>query len=505
MASLTEMTAQEAASLIKNGEAVGIGGFTPAGSPKVIIPALASKARLEHQAGRPFRVKVFSGASTADTVDEELSAADAVEFRAPYISNKVARSMVNSGRIRYMDLTLSTMATQLRQGFLGPLDWAVVTASDLEVKDGMARIYLTTGIGVSPTICQVAEKGVFVELNDLYLGRSKGLHDIYELESYPNRRPIPIVAPADRVGLPYIEIPASKVKGVVHMSADDSAHPFTPPTEVTDRIGHNVADFLLSQLREGLIPRERIILQSGVGSGANAVLHALGSNPEVPHFNLYTEVLQDAALELVMNGRIDSASSCSLTVTAPMLEQVYGNIDYVRRRVVLRPSEISNNPEVIARLGVISMNTALEVDLYGHANSTKVLGTQMMNGLGGSSDFTNSSYLSVYTCGSTAKGGKISSIVPFVSHVDQTQHYVDAVVTEYGVAMLRNLPDLEKARALIAVAHPDYRPILTEYLRLSEAAGGQAHHTLSAAFALHDTFMRKGDMRLVDWSEYLHA
>lgn len=501
---IPQITAEEAALMINHGDSVGIGGFTSAGSSKVVIPALARRAGEEHRAGRPFKLNVFTGASTADCCDEELCREEAISYRVPYISNKLARSMVNAGKMRYMDLTLSTMATQLRQGFLGALDWAVVTACDLEEVGDMARIYLTTGIGVSPTICHEARKGVFVEINEKYYQKANGLHDIYELERYPLRRPIPICRPTDRVGKPYIEVPAEKIKGRIYMSADDSSHPFTAPNEVTNSIGAHVSDFLLSQIKEGLVPGDGLILQSGVGSGANAVLHALGSNPEVPPLSLYTEVLQDAALQLLREGRVLGASSCSLTVTPEMLEWVYDNMDYVRQRIVLRPSEISNNPEVIARLGVVSMNTALEVDLYGHGNSTKVLGTNMMNGLGGSSDFTNASYLSIYTCGSTAKDGRISSIVPFCSHVDQTQHFVDAVVTEYGVALLRNKPDLEKAEALISIAHPDYRPILREYLRIASKGGGQAHHCLSAAFALHDTFSRKGDMRLVDWSEYLH-
>lgn len=111
--------------------------------------------------------------------------------------------------------------------------------------------------------------------------------------------------------------------------------------------------------------------------------------------------------------------------------------------------------------------------------------------------------LATFTCGSTAKDGRISSIVPFCSHVDHTEHYVDAIVTEYGVADLRNKSALEKAEALIAIAHPDYRPILREYMRLAGTYGGHTHHILPAAFAMHDTYRRKGDMRLVDWSEYI--
>lgn len=503
MTAIPLITAEEAAAFIHHGDTIGLSGFTPAGSPKVIIPALAERARREHEAGRPFQVRVVSGASTGVTCDEALCEQDAISFRIPYITNKLASHKANEGSMQFSDITLSAMATQIREGYIGQLDWAVVTACDLEVTNGMARIYPTAGVGISPTMCHYATQGVFVEINDLYFQKPKGLHDIYELERYPNRRPIPIEHVMDRAGKPYIEVPVDRIKGYLHMSVADAARPFAPPTPVTDRIGQNVADFLLDQMRQGLIPKNGMRLQSGVGSGANAVLHALGTSTEVPPFEIYTEVLQDAAVDMLMAGTVACASACSLTVSPEALKRVYDNKDFFSSRLVLRPSEISNSPEVIARLGVISMNTAVEADIYGHVNSTKISGTHIINGLGGSTDFSASSYLSIFTCGSTAKGGKISSIVPFCAHIDHTQHFVDAVITEYGVALLRNKSDAERARALVAVAHPDYRPILQDYLRLAEKYGGITHHCLSAAFALHDTYRRKGDMRLVDWAEYV--
>lgn len=489
--------------MIGHGETIGLSGFTPAGSPKVIPPALARRAMREHEAGRAYQLRVFSGASTGETCDQCMAEADAISFRTPYITNNLLRQKVNEGKVRYTDLNLSNVATQVRQGFLGELDWGIIEVCDVEQVNGNVRIYLTAGVGIVPTICRMARKGVFLELNNLYLGKARGIHDIYELAEYPGRQPIPITQGLDHIGKPYVELPVERVRGIVEMAVPDAPRAFSPCTPVTDKIGLNVSEYLLEQMRRGLIPQGGFYLQSGVGSGANAVLAALGGNSEVPSFNIYTEVLQDAAVDMLMEGTVSAASACSLTVSKEALAKVYDNIEFFRPRLVLRPSEISNSPEVIARLGLISMNTALEVDIYGHVNSTKVLGTKMMNGLGGSADFTNSAYLSIFTCGSTAKDGKITSIVPFCSHIDHTSHFVDAIVTEYGVADLRNVPALYKAEAMIEIAHPDYRPILKEYMRLSSGRGGHAHHMLSAAFALHDTFIRKGDMRLVDWSEYI--
>ena len=503
MKNIPFITAEEAAAFISNGETLGMAGFTPAGSPKCIPLALAHRAEAEHAAGRPFKINMLTGASTGHSCDEALAEADAIGFRAPYASDSVFRAKANSNQLAYTDLNLSNMATQMRQGFLGHVDWAVIEACEVEEAGENLRVYLTCSVGVSPTVCRLARKGVFIEVNQYHAGKLVGLHDIYELQDHPFRTPVPITKPTDRIGKPYIEIPVCRVKGMVYTNQPDEARPFTEPNEVTNRIGQNVADFLLKNLREGLIPSTFLNLQSGVGSGANAVLHALGSCSEVPDFSLFTEVLQDAPIHLMLEGRIKSASTCALAVTDSALQTVYSHIDFFKERVVLRPSEISNNPEVIARIGVCSLNTAIEVDIYGHVNSTKICGTKIMNGIGGSADFTNNAYLSIFTCGSTAKGGKISSIVPFCSHVDHTSHFVDAVITEYGVADLRGKCAMDKAAELVKVAHPDYRPMLTEYLDRAAAGGGHAHHVLSAAFAMHDTFNRKGDMRLTDWSEYI--
>ena len=167
----------------------------------------------------------------------------------------------------------------------------------------------------------------------------------------------------------------------------------------------------------------------------------------------------------------------------------------------MRPSEISNNPEVIRRLGVISINTAIEADIYGNVNSTHISGTKMMNGIGGSGDFTRNAYISIFTCPSVAKEGKISAIVPMVSHEDHSEHDVNIIITEQGVADLRGKSPVERAQAIIEnCAHPDYKNILWDYVKMSSK--GQTPHCISAALAMHDTLAKKGDMRLIDWAEY---
>ena len=306
----------------------------------------------------------------------------------------------------------------------------------------------------------------------------------------------------DRIGKEYVEIDARKIVGVVECNIPEEARAFKPLDPVTEQMGHNVADFLVSDLKKGHIPPQFLPLQSGVGVTSNAVLEALGQNPNVPVFSVYTEVVQDAVVKYMREGRIKDASCSSLTVTNDTLKEVYDDIDYFKQHLTIRQSEISNSPEVIRRLGVIAMNTAIECDIYGNENSSHICGSKLMNGIGGSCDYERNGFISIFTTQSTTKNGCISAIVPMCSHVDSTEHDVDVIVTEQGVADLRGKGPLRRAKEIIEnCAHPDYRPMLREYLKLAEK--GHEPQSMRAALAMHDTFLKKGDMRLTDFGEYL--
>jgi acyl-CoA hydrolase len=122
----------------------------------------------------------------------------------------------------------------------------------------------------------------------------------------------------------------------------------------------------------------------------------------------------------------------------------------------------------------------------------------MMNGIGGSGDFTRNAYLSIFICPSSAKGGKISTIVPLVSHADHSEHSVQVIVTEHGIADLRGRSPHERAELIIEhCAHPEFRDELHRYLRLVQP--GHTPQTLRAAFAFHCRFLETGDMHGVDW------
>jgi propionyl-CoA:succinyl-CoA transferase len=491
------LSAAEAAELIRDGQTIGFSGFTPAGAAKAIPAALAEKAKREHAAGRAFKVGVLTGASTGKSLDGALAEAEAISFRTPYQSNATLRKQINSGQVKFVDMHLSVLPQNARYGFLGPIHWAVVEACDITPGGG---IVLSTSVGASNTYLRLADK-ILIELNARHPTSLLGIHDIFEPQDPPVRQEIPVYSASDRIGSPICVVDPKKIVGVVMTDLADETGAFDEATEVTDRIGQNVAEFLAAEMKVGRIPPQFLPLQSGVGNIANAVLGALGRSTEIPPFQMYTEVLQDSVVPLLENGRCTFASTTALTLSPEAMAKVTGDIDYYKQRMLLRPQEISNHPEIVRRIGIVSMNTAIEVDLGGNVNSTHVMGTTMMNGIGGSGDFTRNAYLSIFSCPSTAKGGKISAIVPLASHQDHSEHCVQIVVTEHGVADLRGKDPHERAQLLIEkCAHPDYREQLRDYLRLTKA--GHAPLSLSLGLAMHRAFARNGDMRNINWEEY---
>jgi propionyl-CoA:succinyl-CoA transferase len=491
------LTPEEAASHIENGQNVGFSGFTAAGAPKEIPTAIAKKAEAAHEAGRDFKIGVFTGASTGASLDGALAKANAISFRTPYQSNGDIRARINAGDTSFVDMHLSMLPQTMRYGFLGKVQWAVLEAADVTAGGG---IVLTTGVGAAPTYARMASK-ILIELNRRHPAGLLGMHDIYEPLDPPYRREIPVYSASDRIGAPIVVVDPAKIVGIVETDRTDEVGAFSEPTPATEQIGQNVADFLVAEMKAGRIPAQFLPLQSGVGNIANSVLGALGLNKDIPAFEMYTEVLQDAVVPLLESGRCKFASTCSLTLSPDTMTRVTGNLAFFRKHVLMRPQEISNNPEIVRRLGIVSMNTAIEVDVFGNVNSTHVMGRQMMNGIGGSGDFTRNAYLSIFSCPSTAKGGKISSIVPLVTHMDHSEHSVQIVITEQGIADLRGKAPAERAQLIVNnCAHPDFRPQLLEYLKLEKK--GHTPQSLAMSFAMHRQFARTGDMRGINWAEW---
>lgn len=494
------MSAEQAAELIFDGAICGMGGFTPAGAPKDVPTAIAKKAEALHAEGKPFKIGMYTGASTGDSCDGALARAHAIQFRTPYQGNKDLRTELNAQGAHYFDMHLSELAQDIRYGFLPKPDFAIIEACDIVEKGNEVEIVPTAGVGNMPTFCRLADK-IIVELNAAMPKTMRGMHDIYEPADPPQRREIPVYAPSDRIGADCITVPAEKIAAVVHTNRPNEVGKFTPLDETTEKIGQNVAKFLEAEMKAGRIPASFLPIQSGVGNVANAVLGALGENPHIPAFEMYTEVIQDSVVGLMKEGRIKFASGCSLTIGADKLQDIIDHMDFFKDKIVLRPQEISNNPELARRMGLITINTALEADIFGNINSTHVCGTKMMNGIGGSGDFTRNAYISIYTTPSTAKGGCISAFVPMVSHLDHSEHSVKIIITEHGIADLRGKSPIQRAHEIIDnCVDPAYRPMLNAYLEMSKTA--HTPHTLSCALAMHEEFIKSGDMRNTKWENY---
>ncbi|MDR2962958.1 MAG: succinate CoA transferase [Bacteroidales bacterium] len=493
--SIPVITAEEAAAHINNGFNVGVSGFTAVGCPKAIGKAIAARAQAAHAAGQEFKINLFTGASTGDSLDGVLSRANAMNLRTPYQSYKDSRAAINERRVNYFDYHLSQLAQDLRYGFFGKMNVAVLEVCDYNEN---GEVVLTSAVGNAPTFAKLADI-IILEHNQRRSKDLRGLHDIYMPLDPPNRREIPLYTPSDKIGSPVLQVDPKKIIGVIKTDLPDEIGGFTPIDETTMKIGENVANFLATEIKRGTIPASFLPIQSGVGNIANAVLACMGSNPGIPPFEMFTEVIQDAVIGLLESGDIKFASGSSLTLSNDLMEKVYGNLDFFKPRLTLRPQEVSNSPELARRMGLISINTAIEADIYGNINSTHIMGTKMMNGIGGSGDFTRNAYMSIFTTPSVAKNGAISAFVPMVSHVDHTEHSVKIIVSEFGVADLRGKSPIQRAEEIIdKVVHPEYKELLWDYIKMCKS-GSHTSHLMSSALKMHDEFILSGDMRNTKW------
>ena len=477
------MSADDAAALVKPGSHVGMSGFTGSGYPKAVPLALARRIEAAHGRGEPFRIGVWTGASTAPELDGALAKANGIDLRLPYQSDPTTRQRINAGSMEYIDLHLSHVAQFVWFGFLGHLDIAVIECAGI-LPDG--RLIPSTSIGNNKTWLDQADR-VIIEVNSWMNPALLGMHDVYYgTRLPPHRRPIPIIAPGDRIGETTYRCNPDKIIAIVETHAPDRNTTFTPPDEVSGAIAGHILEFFEHEVKQGRLPRKLLPLQSGVGNVANAVMAGLDEGP-FPHLTAYTEVLQDGMLNLIRSGRMDLASATALSLSSEAAIEFNREIEFLRDRIVLRPQEISNHPEVIRRLGVIAMNGLIEADIYGNVNSTHVRGSSIMNGIGGSGDFARNAYLSIFMTPSTAKNGAISCIVPMVTHVDHTEHDVQILVTEHGLADLRGLSPKQRARAIIdKAAHAKFRPALSDYFERAcrDSSGKHTPHLLDEALRL---------------------
>jgi acetyl-CoA hydrolase/succinyl-CoA:acetate CoA-transferase len=481
------ITASQAASLFKDKMVIGSSGFTKAGDSKAVLPAFAIRAQHE-----PIGITLITGASLGHTTDSDLAEAGALYRRMPFQVDPTLRKKINEGSVMFTDQHLSETAELLNNHHLPPMDYAIIEAASI---DENGNIIPTTSVGNSATFAKLASK-IIIEINTYIPLNFKGIHDIFIPDDYPSRNIIPVTDVTTRIGRDFITIDPQKVVGIVFTELPDSPAQVTAPDEKTTAIADHLVTFFEKEIEAGRLTPSLLPLQAGIGKVANAVLSGLNKGA-FKNLTMYSEVLQDSTFELIDSGKMDFASASSITVSKPCYDQLLANFDRYKDKIVLRPQNISNAPEVVRRLGIIAINTAIEFDIYGNVNSTHISGSKMMNGIGGSGDFARNAYLSIFVTQSASKDDNaISHILPMVAHTDHNEHDVDILVTEQGLADLRGLAPRERAKVIIEnCAHPDYKETLMSYYIRACQRGGHTPHLLEEAFDMYTSLQKNGSMK----------
>jgi len=339
------MSAADAAGLIPSGATIGMSGFTGSGYPKAVPLALAARIEAEHAAGRPFKVSIWSGASTGPELDGALAKADGIDYRLPYNSDPIAREKINAGTMQYFDMHLSQVAPMAWQGFLGPLDTAVIEVSGI-TEDG--ALIPSSSIGNNKTWLDIADK-IILEVNSWQSPALDGMHDIYYGTALPpHRTPIPLVRADDRIGQPHFRVDPSKIVAIVETDSPDRNAPFAKPDAVANAIAGHLLEFFRHEVARGRLPASLLPLQSGVGNVTNAVLAGLMDGP-FEQMTAFTEVIQDGMLDMIEAGKLRMASATAFSLSPEMAMRFNTEAHRFRDKLILRPQEISNHPELVRR------------------------------------------------------------------------------------------------------------------------------------------------------------
>lgn len=501
--------ADECVELFKHGQYLGWSGFTGVGAPKAVPQALADHVEKNNLQGK-LAFNLFVGAS-AGAEESRWAELNMLLRRSPHQVGKPIAKAINDGRTMFFDKHLSMFPQDLTYGFYTKdkeneiLDYTIIEATAI-TEDG--SIVPGPAVGASPEMISVSDK-VLIEVNT-QTPSFEGIHDIDMPVHPPFRSPYPHTSVDYRVGRTSIPVDPSKVVAIVESTERDKVPPNTPSDGKSQMIGAHLIEFFEHEVKMGRLPENLLPLQSGIGNIANAVVEGLAES-SFKNLTVWTEVLQDSFLDFFDSGSLDFATATSIRLTEAGFDRLDRNWDEFSKKLCLRSQVVSNSPEIIRRLGVIAMNTPVEVDLYAHANSTNVIGSRMLNGLGGSGDFLRNAKLSIMHTPS-ARPSKtdptgVSCIVPFAPHVDQTEHDLDVVVTEQGLADLRGMCPRERALEIIdKCAHTDYKEQLREYFdravfHAEKAKCMHQPHILRDAFKMHMNFQENGTMKLESWDQ----
>lgn len=497
--------------LFKDDMWLGWSGFTGVGGPKVIPKALVKHVKDNNLQGK-LGFNLITGASTDVDVESDWADNLMIRRRTPHQVGSRIRNNINNGNTLFFDKHLSMVPQDMTYGFYtshrpegkrNSIDFALIEATAINPN---GELVLGPSVGAAPELAQYAEK-VIVEVNT-DLPSFEGIHDINFVAAPPHREPFMIRHVSDRIGSPTLHVDPDKIAAVIESTEKDTVPDNSPADAVSNAIAGHIVDFFEQEVRAGRMPANLLPLQSGIGNVANAIVGGLAKS-KFDQLEVWTEVFQDSFLDFLENGKLSFASSTSVRLTQKGFVRFFKDFENFSKKILLRSQQMANNPELIRRLGCIAMNTPIEVDIYGHANSTCVNGSRMMNGLGGSGDFLRNAKLSIMHTPSvrptkTDPTG-LSTIVPMCSHIDQTEHDLDIIVTEQGLADLRGLAPRERSREIIKkCSHPDFRDQLMDYVDFAEKYCGARRwlhepQVLSHAHKMHVNVIENGTMKLKSW------
>lgn len=470
-------TADDAAAMIKASMHVAFSGYSQAGYPKDVVQALCDRKMVEPD----FTIRVTTSANLS-WIDEKLAGSSLVSHRFPMVAHKSLSKAVNAAQVSYCEQQMHKIPRLLRSRCLGPIDVLVVEALGFDQEGALIP---TNAIGMLDILMETAEK-IIVEVNHAQPQGLRELCDIYQVQ----QQPIPLVQAAQRIGVSSIPFDRRKLLAVVETQSPEYSTQLIRPNEQSGKIARHLYDFLEVEYRT-LPP-----VQTGFGALSDAL--TLGfADTNFKDVEFFCGGAGEAALSLLASGKAKTVSTGGLGMN-DWVRNFLDSTANLKDSLVIRNAQVSNSGEVINRLGLVALNTGIEVDIYGNVNSSHLYGTHVINGIGGGAHFAHESGLSVVLIPSEAKAGTISCIVPMVSHQDINEHDVDIVITENGVADLRGLDDIAKAGKIIEVcASERYKTALSSYLESAKREAGGHHPQLAEqAFGWYRRLKETGSMEM---------
>ena len=473
------MSADEAAQFIKSGMVVASSGFAT-GFPRA-VPAAVAKAQTAKD------VTLIFPAGRGDGLLGVWARAGVTGRYYAFQINKDSRAKINDGHIKFADYHLGQVTEKIRTGYFGHIDCAICEISKI---DENGNIIPGVAGGSLDTIIEAADK-VILEINLALPNNLDGLHDFHIAKGT-------IFDPADiskKVGLPYIKCDPDKIAAIVFNNEEAHDLSYSEPLPSHKAMARIIVDFIKDEIKKGSLP-EDFTFQCGTGLVINSVLGELFSGG-FKNLKMFTEILSDQAMQAVLDDVISAASTTGIDLSAEGYKTMFANIDKIKEHVAVRNVEFTNGSGPISNCNLLALNGAVECDIYGNVNSSHAFGTNIINGIGGSNDFCRNAKVSIFSTVSTTKKGAVSRIVPMVSHVDSTEHDVDVIVTEWGIADLRGLSPKERVPLMINLAHPDYRQQLWDYYNgaLEKCGPCQTPHDLSKAFSMYERYEKTGTMK----------